>query len=52
MVHRTENLRKKQAPTQGNLLRDIDKKTVRTEVILICLDMLSFYKETKWFEIY
>merc|ERR1712008_252848 len=43
-------------PVQGNLLRGINKKTVRREGISICLLMFSsqkqtYYKETKWFKI-
>ena len=41
---------------QSDLLRGIDKKTVRREGVLICFliftsQKLTFYKETKWFGI-
>ena len=42
MVHRTENLRKNKRQPRVILLRGIDKKTVRTKGITICLPMFSF----------
>ena len=52
-----ENLGDKSGLLQGNLLKGIEKKTIRRDSVSICFLMYLFFsvtyffKETKWFEI-